>query len=192
MSIFEQTFQDNQYNLKQAVAKSQAWFTQQARLLGKQQIAPARLISTSPEQNQAKIIPGHLYLFQYDAKHQDTLPYWDMYPLVFPFKRMPDGFIGLNMHYLPHQFRVKLLDKLMQFQSNKTLTETTRLKYSWDMISNVSRFRLAAPCVHRYLGNHVQSPFKRIDATDWTTAMMLPVERFVGAQKQAVWANSLK
>lgn len=192
MSIFEKTFQDNQYNLKQAVAKSQAWFTQQARLLGRQQVAPARLISTSPELNQAKITPGHLYLFHYDAKHQDTLPYWDMYPLVFPFRRLADGFIGLNMHYLPYQLRVRLLDRLTQFQSNKTLTETTRLKYSWEMISNVSRFKLAAPCVHRYLSNHVQSPFKRIDATDWTTAMMLPVERFVGAQKQAVWTNSLK
>lgn len=192
MSIFEDTFNKHQYNLKDAVMKSQSWFQQQSRALVKDRVQPSRLISASPEHNSTRITPGHLYLFQYDAKHQDTLPYWDMYPLVFPFSKLKDGFIGLNMHYLPYQFRVRLLDRLMMFQSNRLMNENTRLKYSWETISGVSRFKLAQPCVHRYLMNHVQSPFKRIDAKDWTTAMMLPVERFVGAQKPAVWANSLK
>lgn len=192
MNTFEQTFLKNQYNIKDAAAKSRSWFQQQALLLGKQQIAPQRLISAAPELNTMKIQPGHLYLFQYDAKTQDNLPHWDMFPLVFPFAKAEGGFIGLNMHYLPYQMRVRLLDRLMEFKSNKTLNENTRLKYSWNMIAGVSRFKLAQPCVHRYLMNHVQSPFKRIEAPDWTTAMMLPVERFVGAQKQAIWANTIK
>ena len=53
----------------------------------------------------AQIVPGGLYLFQYDAKHKDTLPYWDKLPLVFPFRKVPDGFYGLNLHYLPYGLR---------------------------------------------------------------------------------------
>jgi hypothetical protein len=189
---FTEVFQEHQYNLPDVVKKSQTWFQQQARLLGREGIAPQKLIRTDPEQNRARIQPGELYLFHYDAKHQDTLPYWDMYPLVFPFRRMPDGFIGLNMHYLPYAYRVRLLDRLMSFKSNKHLTDTTKLKFQWETISGVSKFKIAEPCVHRYLTSHVQSPFKKIGAEYWATAMMLPVERFVGANKMAVWNNSIR
>lgn len=192
MSTFETIFQKHHYNLPDVVRKSQTWFQQQARLLNRSHIVPDRLIKSSPQHNVNRIIPGELYLFAYDAKHQDTLAHWDMYPMVFPFRRLNDGFIGLNMHYLPYQMRVRLLDSLLEHRNNKTLNEMTRLKYSWSTIERSSQLRIARPCVHRYLLNHVQSPLKRIDATDWATAMMLPVEQFVGASKQQVWAESMK
>ena len=28
---------------------------------------------------------GRMYLFRYQAKWDDILPYWDMWPLIFPF-----------------------------------------------------------------------------------------------------------
>lgn len=192
MSTFEKVFKDNQYNIADAVQKSQTWFQQQARLLGRQEIQPMRLIRTSADRNVNRIVPGEMYMFMYDAKHQDTLPYWDMFPLVFPFRRLKDGFIGLNLHYLPYQMRVRLLDRLMEFRTNKLLNENTRLKYSWATIQGSSRLKIAEPCVHRYLLSQVQTPFKKIDAKDWTTALMLPVERFVGTSKQRVWTESLK
>jgi Fe-S cluster biosynthesis and repair protein YggX len=34
------------------------------------------------------------------------------------------------------------------------------------------------------------SPFRRVEANDWATAMMLPVERFQGATKEQVWTES--
>lgn len=192
MGTFEQTFKDHRYNLPDAVRKSRTWFQQQALLLNKERIIPSQLIRSAPSLNRKKIIPGELYLFQYDAKHQDTLPYWDMFPLVFPFSETPDGFIGLNMHYLPYQMRFQLLDRLMVFRTSQTLNETTRLKYSWQTIAGLSKFKIAEACVKRYLLNHVQSPFKKIEADNWGTAMMLPVERFVGASKQVVWNESIK
>lgn len=192
MGIFTKTFEKNQYNVQDAAKKSRAWFQQQALLLGQQKIAPQRLINADASMNVNKITPGELYLFAYDAKTQDTLPHWDMFPLVFPFRRLKDGFIGLNMHYLPYQIRMRLLDKLMEYKTSQTLNESTRLKYSWSTISGVSQFKVAQPCVHRYLMAHVQSPFKKIGSQDWGTAMMLPVERFVGASKSQVWSGSLK
>jgi len=192
MTTYADVFKKNQYNAHEAAQKSRTWFQQQARLLGTQHIAPQKLVRSDASRNVPKILPGELYLFQYDAKHQDKLDYWDMFPLVFPFSKLPDGFIGLNMHYLPYQFRIMLLDRLMVFKNRKDLTEDAKLKFQWGTISGVSQFKWAAPCVHRYLGQQVQSPFKRIDPQDWATAMMLPVERFVGASKQKVWTESLR
>lgn len=192
MSTFADIFSKNQYQLRHAVHQSKNWFQQQAQLLSRQQIAPLKLIQSAPEQNRNKVVVGNMYLFGYDAKHQDNLPYWDMFPLVFPFSRDKDTFTGLNLHYLPYQLRVQLLDRLMEYRTNSLLNENTRLRYTWATISGVAKFKLAHACVHKYLFNRVQTQFKQINASDWTTALMLPVERFVGASKQNVWTESLK
>lgn len=192
MSLYTETFQKNQYNLPQVVQKSKTWFQQQALLLSKQNIQPLKLIRSSPEKNVMKIIPGDLVLFMYDAKTQDKLQYWDMFPLVFPFRKLTDGFIGLNLHYLPYYMRARLLDRLMDFSTNQLMNENTRLRYKWSTISSVARYAAAFPCVHRYLLPHIQTPLKKIDSQDWTTALMLPVERFIGASKQRVWSESMR
>jgi hypothetical protein len=192
MSLYSNIFNKNRVDLNTAVKQSQTWFQQQSLLLGRQRIIPLQLIKSEPQRNVNRIIPGEMYLFAYDAKTKDTLPYWDMFPLVFPFKKLKDGFIGLNMHYLPYVMRVRLLDRLMDFKTNSLLNDNTRLRYSWSTIQGASRFKMAEPCVHRYLTDHIQSPMKKIDSNDWATALLLPVERFVGASKQRVWTESLK
>lgn len=192
MSTYSDVFTKNNYQLQAAAAKSKSWFQQQATLLAGQKIQPLQLINTNTDKNKNKITPGEMYLFMYDAKLQDTLPYWDMFPLVFPFRKLKDGFIGLNMHYLPYQMRVALLDRLLIFRTTRTLNEKTKLKFCWSTIISASKYSLAEPCVHRYLSNHIQTPLKKIDSTDWATALLLPVERFVGSSKQKVWAESMR
>lgn len=191
-STFESIFKSNHVDLRVAALKSKTWFEQQARLLSQKTIPPQLLIRSNPELNGPKILPGSMYLFRYDPLHKDTLPFYDAYPLIFPFKKLPDGMIGLNFHYIPYQWRIKLLDKLMSVKTSTTLDENTKLKFSWSTISGLSTMQIAQPCVHRYLINQVKSPFKKIDANDWATALMLPVERFVGSSKQNVWKDSLK
>ena len=60
-----------------------------------------------------------MYFFNYDPKHKETLPYYDRYPLVICVKLLPDGFHGLNLHYLPPMQRAGLLTKLEEVASNK-------------------------------------------------------------------------
>ena len=189
-TYYEKIFEKNRYNARDAAMKSRAWFQQQMTLLGKQSIQPMRMIKSSSEKNTTRVLPGQMYLFMYEPKTQDSLPYWDQFPLVFPFRKLPDGFIGLNMHYLPYPLRIKLLDRLMEFKNNNRLDETTKLKFSWNLIQGISRLRIAEPCVHRYLMSHLKSPMKRVDSADWASALMLPVERFVGASRQQVWSES--
>ncbi|MBV5342205.1 hypothetical protein JZU68_00825, partial [bacterium] len=185
-------FERNQYDLKTSVKKSRAWFEQQVLLMTKQQLTPPRVLAGNPDQLATRVLPGHLYMFLYDPKTKADLPYYDRFPLVFPFRKTPDGFIGLNMHYLPYQLRIQLLDNLLVFANNQRFDETTRIKYSWALIDGVSKYKAAQPCIKQYLSGHVRSQFRQVTSSDWATAMLLPVERFVGASKQEIWADSRK
>jgi hypothetical protein len=70
------------------------------------------------------------------------------------------------------------------------MDQTTRLKYSWQMIDGISRYAAAQPCVKHYLMDHVRSPFKQVFSKDWATAMLMPVERFEKASKEKVWIDT--
>ena len=188
----QDVFERNQYDLANAAKKSRGWLENQVTMMTKQNITPNKVLAGDPKALTTTLTPGHLYLFGYDAKMKAELPYYDRFPLVFPFRKTADGFLGLNMHYLPYQLRIQLLDRLMVFRSNARMDETTRLKYSWATIDGVSKFAAAKPCVKQYLSGHVKTQFRKVSSEDWATAMLLPVERFVGASKQEIWAESRK
>jgi len=172
------------------VIKSKTWFQQQVSILATKQINERKLFGE--EKVVSKIIPGRLYMYYYDPKTKDSMPYYDRFPLVFPYEALDDGFIGLNMHYLPPFYRVQLMTRLMKYATNTKLNETTKIKYSWSIIKGVSRFKLAEACIKRYLTTHVKSTFIEIPANEWHTAMMLPVARFMKASIARVWSDSIK
>ncbi len=181
----ESIFNDSAYDIT-AAKKSQQWFTAQIKKLStatpQKVLRDGTLTST--------MVPGSMYLFYYDPKHKDTLPYYDRFPLVLPFRKVKGGFYGLNFHYLPPLLRVRLLDRLLQFSTTAGLTEQTRLRFKYQLIAGSAKFAAAQPCVKMYLNNHVMSRFVEINPNDWVTAMMLPVERFVGTSKENVWRDS--
>jgi hypothetical protein len=187
MSYFSSVFEKNRLDVLSSLKQSRSWYEKQSRLLAQKNISPDRLVNSGADRTSLAVVPGEMYLFAYDAKTKDTLPYWDMFPLVFPFSKTKDSFIGLNLHYIDYPLRVKLLDRLMEFKNNANMDHTTKLRLSWSTISSASKLKIAQPCVHKYLISHLQSPLKKIDASDWVTALMLPVERFVGSSKQSVW-----
>lgn len=182
-------FEKNRYD-SNIHKRSKTWFDQQLLLLSKKRITPNQILRNDPSALKNQIAPGNLYMFFYEAKMKDTLPYWDRFPLVFPFRRVKGGFYGINLHYLPYKMRAILMDKLMSLKSNSTLNDNTRLKMSWDLLNAASKFAAAKPCVKHYLNEQVRSQFIRVDPQDWSTALMLPVERFVGASVNKVWSDS--
>jgi hypothetical protein len=171
------------------VTKSRTWFRQQATLLRKEGIKPSRMYQNSGTPI-GTVKPGSLYMFFYDPKTKDKLPYYDIFPLVFPFQKTENGFMGLNMHYLSYRFRIILLDNLLKFKNTKGIDETTRLRYSWSVLKGISKHKLVEPCVKSYLTDHLVTKLKMITPTDWTTAMMLPVESFKKATVTEVWKKS--
>ena len=149
-----------------------------------------QLYKGSADAYKSKFVIGNLYCYFYDAKHKATLPFWDRFPMVFPFAPADGGFFGLNLHYLAPPQRAILMDGLYDLLNNKRYDQTTKLRLTYDALKSVSKVKFFEPCVHRYLNSHVASKFVQIDVADWETAVFLPVESFVGATKTKVWKNS--
>lgn len=140
-----------------------------------------------------KIVPtdiGRMYHFFYDPKHKDTLPYYDRFPLVFVMDRYKDGFLGMNLHYLPPVFRARLMDRLYAITRNDAIRESEKLRLSYGLLSASAKYKYFRPCVKRYLNNHVRSRFLYIPAEEWDIALMLPTERFKKSKKNSVWRDS--
>ena len=132
---------------------------------------------------------GLLNMFIYAPKFGKKLPYYDTFPLVLPIERYNDGFLGLNLHYLPIPLRIRLLDELSDFSNNTKFDESTILNVSYQ---NLKSIRLIRPTIKRYLAGKVKSRFRRVDADEFTVATLLPVQRFKKASASAVWSDSRK
>jgi len=155
---------------------------------------PRRLLRAAPEQKESRLVSkltvGRMYLFYYDPKMKEELPYYDRFPLIFPFQKVDDGFYGINMHYLPHVLRARLMDSLYSLANNANNDDSTKLKLSYQILNSSSRFKYFKPCVKHYLNNHVRSRFLWVPAEEWKTALFLPLERFAKANKNKVWQDS--
>ena len=80
---------------------------------------------------------GRLNMFFYDPKFKKTLPYYDTFPLVLPLEKYPDGFLGINLHYLPMNLRIRLLDRLVDYSNNTKFDESTRLAVDYSKLKNI-------------------------------------------------------
>ncbi len=151
-----------------------------------------RFVNGEPGRLTAVPRPGHMYMYLYDPKTKDTLPYYDRFPLVFPFRVEADRFWGINLHYIPPPYRAKLMDELYSVSNNQRYDESTKLKISYQILNSASSFRYFKPCVKQYLFSHMKSKFVYIYPSEWDIALFLPTERFAKASKSTVWSDSRK
>jgi hypothetical protein len=135
---------------------------------------------------------GNMYMFGYDPKHKQTLPYYDRFPLVFPINKADGGFLGINFHYLPPVLRAKLMDQLYTITTNKTYNENTRLRASYDLLNGTAKFKEFRPTVKHYLAKQLKTRLTYVAPSEWDIALFLPSPAFVGASKRQVYADSRK
>ena len=177
---------------QQDVADAREWFRDEARKINAAN--PTRFMNdpSFKKENRLNLQSiGKMYMFVYDPKTKDILPYYDTFPLVFPIEFYGDSFLGINMHYLPPALRAKLMDALYLTINNNKYDKTTLLKISYNILNGASRYRYFKPCVKKYLMTHVGSPFIYIAPDEWDYALMLPTERFQKANKSVVYKDSL-
>ena len=117
---------------------------------------------------------GKMYMYIYDAKHKDKLPYYDAFPLVIMLGPAERGFYGLNLHYLPPVLRAKLLDAVLG-SAKSGIPE----KY-------------IAPARKRYLTTQVRSRFALVEKPEWEIATFLPMADFRGTSVDKVYKDSRK
>lgn len=138
-----------------------------------------------------KIIPGNMYFFVYDAKHKETLPLWDAFPLIFPWdtwiKNGVRYFIGINLHYLSPAHRFLAMKALLTLRTSQRYRENTKLKLSWDVLKALSESKLFKHSVKMYRMDHVRSKFINIPAVSWELAAFLPLQRFQKGSSSEAW-----
>ena len=127
----------------------------------------------------ATTVIGKMFFFEYDPKHKMTLPIYDRFPLVFPIERYPNGFLGLNLHYLDGGLRSGILNELKDFATNNRFDQNTRLRLSYDLLSRTKLLGSVSPCIKRYLAGHVRSDFIEIIPSEWEKVAQLPVQVFI-------------
>ena len=163
--------------------RSTQWYRDKIKEFG----TPTSLDLIRDGKRDSKPFYGKLNMFVYDPKFKKKLPYYDTFPLVLPLETYPDGFLGINFHYLPIPLRVKLLDRLVDFSNNTKFDESTRLVVDYSQLKNIN---IVKPTIHKYLAGQLKSQFRRIDADEFTIATLLPVQRFQKASACAVWKES--
>lgn len=135
---------------------------------------------------------GRMFLFNYDPKTENKLPYFDAYPLVFPFSVVKGGFYGLNLHYLPPPLRAKMMDAFLSIQTNESYDDTTKLRLTYNVLKSTSRMKYFKPCVKHYLYSQLRSKLILVPADKWDMALMLPLQQFQKASEARIWADSRK
>lgn len=170
-------------------AESLAWLKQKYTEISPRDVMPKEFIRDIDRYRKAPLL-GRLYMFLYNPKHKDGLPYYDRFPLVYPIRRVAGGFYGLNIHYLAPRYRALLMDSLYSTISNTKFDETTRLKINYDILNAASKYRWFKPCVKHYLNAHLSSQLLYIDPKEWNLALFVPSEQFRKANKRDVWQDS--
>jgi hypothetical protein len=152
----------------------------------------ASTINKEANQRNSKFQIGGLYYFYYDPKTKEKLDYYDRFPLVLILDIHPDGFMGLNLHYLPIKYRVAFLDKLMEYASLDGNNDIKRIRVSYDLLASSKRYKEFKPCLKKYLNGYVQSRILAVQPDEWDIAVFLPIQQFRKAPAKVVWEDSLE
>ena len=119
-----------------------------------------------------RLRPGDLIIFEYFAKTNLKLPYWDRYPLVLVTGVNKDGWEGYNLHYLHPRIRSRLT-----YESKKG-------------ISSIAGNELTRPAFKKYLQPYVLRTAREIPPDLWDVVINIPFENFAKANKYTVWRNT--
>ena len=176
--------------------ESREWFMNKARNM--RSINREKLIREEPLQQRTALrnlsrtgLVGTMQMFFYDPKHKETLPYYDLFPLIIVVGPAKGGFYGLNLHYLPPILRAKMLDSLME-TANMKATDDAKFQITYKKLQAVSNLKYYEPCFKHYLTKHVKSKFAEVPMPEWEIATFLPTAQFRKANSKKVYADSRK
>ena len=131
---------------------------------------------------------GGMYVYTYDSKTKEKLPYWDATPVIVLLSFTQNGFYGINWHYLSPGDRTVLIKNLLMFDNGKS-KQFLREPYKRLLALSNGVWRCA---VKRYLWGQVRSKFIPIQKDEWQEAAALPLARFRKATATTVYRNARK
>lgn len=170
--------------------EAQVWFKSKVKELGK--VNRQQLLKDEALIRKSRTMAGHMYMYFYDPKHRETLPYYDMFPLTIMCQKAPGGFYGLNLHYLKPTTRAIFLDKLGATLTNDNYDENTRFRIRYNLLSGIRKYKEFRPCFKHYLTSQIDSRIVLIQPPEWEIAIFLQTEQFAKVNKRDVWKESTK
>ncbi|QIG68020.1 DNA end protector protein during packaging [Rhizobium phage RHph_Y68] len=154
---------------------------------------PGIELLTKGQRGVSDFIPGTIMTYLYDAKHADTLEFWDRAPLIIFLDVQKNGnILALNLHYLPPNVRAKILALLMKTVTATKLRHDVRMRLTYAMCQQIAAYQPLQFCLKSYIPNRITSKVVRIQPQDWAAAIFFPSDRFVGKSNRYVWAQSRK
>lgn len=176
--------------IRQWSTESRNWFVSSVKSLA-DPFGQVQYGARATKNIKGTLSPGYMYLFRYDPKTKDKLPYYDVHPLILVLDVDADGFLALNLHYLPLNFRTVLVSRLLEFARNRgSSPANTYLNTSYKILNASSKHRYFKPCVKRYLYSHIMSPIAKIPFDQWESAVFLPLASFKKSTEQVVWRDT--
>lgn len=128
----------------------------------------------------SRAVIGNLYFFKYDPKLKATLTIYDKYPMAFPIKIYNDGFLGVNMHYLPMGERKEFVKRVNEYRRT---SDEDRVKANMELIAMLESskriYKMMPEAVHRYLLPHARSRFVRILPEEYDKAVQLRIDEWI-------------
>ena len=163
--------------IEKFTSQARTWYIKELRNLI---VNRQKLMRDSATIKKNRLFPGRLFMYFYEPKHKDSLPYYDRFPLVMVVEKVKGkpGFYGLNFHYLDYRKRAILMERLMKYATNKKYDESTRLRLSYKLLKGASKLAAFKPCFKHYLPGQIASPIKLNPAQYSETVLFFPIEQF--------------
>jgi hypothetical protein len=176
-SLYERFMRASPKEREKMKAEAMTWLTLKVKSLKSNSEIPKSIFP-----KKQTFVAGGLYFYKYDAKTKETLPFWDRFPLTIILKMESNGFLGLNLHYLPVPDRISFLEKLMvgAYKKYNQNTDELYLAISYEILKDSKRLQEFRPCLKRYLFSHVESKFLQIESHEWGYAANLNVANWAG------------
>ena len=172
---------------EQKTEESLDWFRKNLRTIRLRQDEVARTQGETVRVSSMRI--GEMFMYMYDAKYKDTLPWFDRFPCVILLEKSPKHFLGLNLHYIAPRFRARFLEELYALSTDDELEEGARFKLTYELLIAISELKYGIPCVKKYLWSHIDSRIQRVLPEHWDVVAMLPLQQF-NTNANTVYADS--
>ena len=138
------------------------------------------------------LTPGKMVFYGYSPKTKDQLMFWDEFPITIILHPQKDGFLGLNLHYLPPSGRANFLNNLLKYVSDPNWiahnNTSVEFRVTYGMLKGSAIMKAYRPCIKRYYYKHIVSKVAFISPHDWKTVPFFPLDRFKGASRSDIWA----
>lgn len=166
------------------------WFQQKVKALTDNR-RNANSITKETNRIKSRSVLGGLYFFYYSPKYAETLPYYDIFPLVLILKKYPDSFLGLNLHYLPPLYRAAFLNKLKSVTMRDEDNDPVRMRITYALLEQAKNLREFRPCLKQYLLSHMKTKPLKVEPNEWESAIFLPTQQFKKKTTNQVYKESL-